>query len=53
VQLFVGSMAIGGECAPTPAGGTGAETEKSIISLNLISARVLGSGVLLRYEVVK
>jgi len=53
VQLFVGSMVIGGECAPTPAGGAGAGTEHSIVSLRLISARVLGSGVLLRYEVVK
>ena len=53
VQLFVGSMVIGGERAPTPAGGTGAETEQSIVSLRLISARVLGSGVLLRYEVIK
>jgi 2,5-diamino-6-(ribosylamino)-4(3H)-pyrimidinone 5'-phosphate reductase len=53
VQLFVGSMVIGGECAPTPAGGIGAETEDSIVSLRLISARVLGNGVLLRYEVVK
>lgn len=53
VQLFVGSMVIGGECAPTPAGGLGADTERTIVSLRLISAKVLGSGVLLRYEVIK
>jgi len=53
VNIFVGSMVIGGECSPTPAGGGGAETEKSIICLKLVSARVLGSGVLLRYEVMK
>jgi len=53
VHLFVGSMVIGGECSPTPAGGIGAENEKSIVALRLSSARVLGSGVLLKYEVVK
>ena len=53
VNIFVGSIVIGGEDSPTPAGGVGAESEKSIIGLQLVSARVLGSGVLLRYEVVK
>lgn len=53
VNIFVGSMVIGGECSPTPAGGVGAETERSIICLRLVNARVLGSGVLLSYEVVK
>jgi len=53
VNLFVGSMVIGGEHSPTPAGGPGAENEKSIVALRLVGARVLGSGVLLRYEVVK
>lgn len=53
VNLFVGSMVIGGECSPTPAGGVGADTERDIVALRLCNARVLGSGVLLRYEVVK
>jgi len=53
VSLFVGSMVIGGEESPTPAGGVGAADEKSIIALRLLSAKVLGSGVLLRYEVIK
>jgi len=53
VNLFVGSMVIGGECSPTPAGGLGAESEQSIVALRLVSAKVLGSGVLLRYEVIK
>ena len=53
VNIFVGSMVIGGEASPTPAGGVGAENEKAIIALRLVSARVLGSGVLLNYRVVK
>jgi len=53
VNIFVGSMVIGGEDSPTPAGGVGAESEKAIIALRLVSARVLGSGVLLNYRVVK
>lgn len=53
VNLFVGSMVIGGEDSPTAAGGIGAESEKSIVALKLVRARVLGGGVLLRYEVVK
>lgn len=53
VNIFVGSMAIGGEKAPTPAGGEGAVSEDEIVALRLKRARVLGSGVLLTYEVVK
>lgn len=53
VNIFVGSMAIGGETAPTPAGGEGAVSEDEIVALRLKRARVLGSGVLLTYEVVK
>jgi len=53
VSIFVGSMIIGGEEAPTPAGGFGAGSERSVVALRLLSARVLGNGVLLRYEVVK
>jgi 2,5-diamino-6-(ribosylamino)-4(3H)-pyrimidinone 5'-phosphate reductase len=53
VNIFVGSMVIGGEDSPTPAGGVGAESEKAIIALRLVSARVLGSGVLLNYRVIK
>lgn len=53
VNIFVGSMVIGGDKAPTPAGGEGAGSERAIVPLRLMSAKVLGSGVLLRYEVVK
>jgi 2,5-diamino-6-(ribosylamino)-4(3H)-pyrimidinone 5'-phosphate reductase len=53
VNIFVGSMVIGGDESPTAAGGDGAESERAIVALRLVSARVLGGGVLLRYEVVK
>lgn len=53
VNIFIGSMVIGGERAPTPAGGEGAPDEKSIVALRLKKMRALGNGVLLTYEVVK
>lgn len=53
VNIFVGSMVIGGEESPTPAGGSGAEDEKSIVTLSLKKATALGNGVLLTYEVFK
>jgi len=53
VNIFIGSMVIGGERSPTPAGGRGAGSEKEIVALRLKSAQALGNGVLLRYEVVK
>ena len=53
VNIFVGSVVIGGEESPTAAGGCGASCEKNMVALRLISAKALGSGVLLRYEVVK
>jgi len=53
VVIFVGSIVIGGDQSPTPAGGAGALDEKHIVALKLKSARALGNGVLLRYEVVK
>jgi 2,5-diamino-6-(ribosylamino)-4(3H)-pyrimidinone 5'-phosphate reductase len=53
VNIFVGSIVIGGEKAPTPAGGDGAEGEKDIVELKLKKAKAVGNGVLLTYEVVK
>jgi len=53
VVIFVGSMVIGGDESPTPAGGLGALDEKQIVALRLKSAKVLGNGVLLRYEVAR
>jgi len=53
VNIFVGSIVIGGEKSPTPAGGEGAEDEKNIVSLKLKKASAEGNGILLTYEVLK
>ncbi len=53
VNIFVGSMVIGGERAPTPAGGEGAPDEQSIVALKLKHAKVIGNGILLTYRVIK
>lgn len=53
VRIFIGSLVIGGEKSPTPAGGEGAESEKTTVALRLKGARVIGDGILLTYEVVK
>jgi 2,5-diamino-6-(ribosylamino)-4(3H)-pyrimidinone 5'-phosphate reductase len=53
VNIFIGSMVIGGERSPTPAGGEGAPDERAIVALRLKSIRALGNGILVRYEVVK
>lgn len=53
VSIFIGSMVIGGEKSPTPAGGKGALDEQAIVPLKLKSIRALGNGVLIRYEVAK
>jgi len=53
VNIFVGSMVIGGDKSPTPAGGAGAESEKAIVALALRRMKTVGNGVLLTYEVVK
>lgn len=53
VNIFIGSMVIGGDGAPTPAGGEGALDEGSIVSLRLKSAKAIGNGILLTYKVMK
>lgn len=53
VNIFIGSMVIGGDESPTPAGGDGAIDENGIIPLRLKSSKALGNGILLTYEVVK
>jgi 2,5-diamino-6-(ribosylamino)-4(3H)-pyrimidinone 5'-phosphate reductase len=53
VNIFVGSMVIGGDKSPTPAGGAGAESEKAIVALALRRMKTVGNGVLLTYEVTK
>lgn len=53
VNIFIGSMVIGGEKAPTPAGGAGAPSEHAVVALRLKNLRTLGNGILVSYEVVK
>ena len=53
IDIFIGSMVIGGESAPTPAGGLGAPDAKSVVALRLKSVKALGTGVLVSYQVVK
>ncbi len=53
VNIFIGSMVIGGEATPTPAGGLGAPDEKSVVALRLKGVKALGTGVLVSYQVVK
>ncbi len=53
IQMYIGSMVIGGDSAPTPAGGSGAVDEAGIIALDLKSCKVVGEGILLTYEVAK
>ena len=53
VNIFIGSIVIGGEKAPTAAGGAGAPDERSIVALRLKSVKAFGGGVLITYEVIK
>jgi 2,5-diamino-6-(ribosylamino)-4(3H)-pyrimidinone 5'-phosphate reductase len=53
VYIFIGSMVIGGDSAPTPAGGEGVGSIDEAVPLKLGNAEVVGDGVLLKYEVVK
>ena len=53
VNMFIGSIVIGGEKSPTAAGGAGAPDERSIVALRLKNVKAFGGGVLLTYEVVK
>jgi 2,5-diamino-6-(ribosylamino)-4(3H)-pyrimidinone 5'-phosphate reductase len=52
-HVFIGSMIIGGEKSPTPAGGEGVETEGDILGLDLKKVEKLGDGILLSYDVKK
>lgn len=51
--IFIGSMVIGGDSSPTPAGGAGASSLEEVVELRLRNADVVGNGVLVEYEVVK
>ena len=53
IYIFIGSVIIGGDSAPTLAGGEGAASIDEAVSLTLKKADVVGDGVLLKYEVGK
>lgn len=53
IYIFIGSMVIGGDSAPTPAGGGGAVSIDEAVALRFKKAEVVGDGVLLKYEVGK
>jgi 2,5-diamino-6-(ribosylamino)-4(3H)-pyrimidinone 5'-phosphate reductase len=53
LMIFIGSMVIGGDSSPTPAGGAGASAMEEVVELRLRNADVVGDGVLVEYEVVK
>ncbi|MDI6855718.1 MAG: 2,5-diamino-6-(ribosylamino)-4(3H)-pyrimidinone 5'-phosphate reductase [Candidatus Thermoplasmatota archaeon] len=51
LNVFVGSIAIGGETTPTLAGGEGAKKLESVVKLKLKKVSKLDNGVLLQYIV--
>lgn len=53
VYIFIGSVVIGGNSSPTPAGGDGAASIEDAVALRLKNAEVVGDGALLEYEVDK
>ena len=53
MYIFIGSLIIGGESSPTPAGGEGASSLEDTVELKLRDAEVLGDGIVLEYEVAK
>lgn len=53
LDVFIGSMIIGGEKSPTLAGGDGFESLDKVRRLLLKSCERLGDGALLRYDVIK
>jgi 2,5-diamino-6-(ribosylamino)-4(3H)-pyrimidinone 5'-phosphate reductase len=52
LTCFIGNMIIGGKDAPTLADGVGFATERSFIRLNMVEARLMDQGVLLRWDVI-
>ncbi len=53
LYIYIGSMIIGGQSSPTPAGGEGAGSFEEIIPLKLNATGRIGNGVLLKYSIVK
>lgn len=53
LKVFVGSAVLGGQNAPTLAGGKGVERPEDALRLRLERSSQLGDGVLLEYTVVR
>jgi len=53
LKVFVGSAVLGGQSAPTLAGGEGARSLEDAVRLRLERAGRLGDGMLLEYTVVR
>ncbi len=53
LKVFVGSSVLGGQSAPTLAGGEGARSLEDAVRLRLEKASPLGDGMLLEYAVVR
>ncbi len=53
LKVFVGSAVLGGQSAPTLAGGEGARSLEDAVRLLLEKAEPLGDGMLLEYTVVR
>lgn len=53
LKVFVGSAVLGGQNAPTLAGGEGAQRPEDAVRLRLERSSPLGDGVLLEYAVVR
>lgn len=53
LKVFVGSVVLGGQSAPTLAGGEGARSLEDAVRLHLEKAEPLGDGILLEYTVVR
>ena len=50
VNIFIASLIVGGQRTPTVAGGTGFETVREALELELCNVEKLGNGVLLKYN---
>ena len=50
VNIFIASLIVGGQRTPTVAGGTGFETVREALELELCKVEKLGNGVLLKYN---
>lgn len=53
LNIFIGSVVIGGKTSPTPADGTGVKRIEDAVKLKLKKIKTLGNGILLQYKVLR